>query len=484
VEVHIVNNNPETVSTDFDTSDRLFFEPMQLEDVTNILRKDNYYGVMVQFGGQNSVNLAMPIEEEIRRIGLSTEILGTSPSAMDLAEDRDRFSGLLDRLGIPTPPNSSAYSEGEAKAHAGRIGYPVLVRPSYVLGGRAMEIVHDEVELEGYMKEAVRVSRQHPVLIDSFLQSAVEIDVDAVCDGEGVLIGGIMEHIEEAGVHSGDSACVIPPQSLSESVMRRVRDYTREIALGIGVVGLINIQYAVKDDIVYVLEANPRASRTVPFVSKATGIALAKVAAKVMMGKKLSDMGLTEPVISHVAVKEVLLPFNKLPGVDTVLGPEMKSTGEVMGIDYDFGRAYYKACIAADNGLPREGNVFISVTKEQKEDLIPVAETLVQSGLVLYGTAGTVETLASRGISANLVRKVQEGSPNVIDMMRRGDVQLIINTPADKLSRQDHYQIMRSAVDYGVPYITTMQAARAAAMAIREIGLKDITIEPLSHYIG
>ncbi|MBN1194241.1 MAG: carbamoyl-phosphate synthase large subunit [Methanomicrobiaceae archaeon] len=484
VEVHIVNNNPETVSTDFDTSDRLFFEPMQLEDVTNILRKDNYYGVMVQFGGQNSVNLAMPIEEEIRRIGLSTAILGTSPGAMDLAEDRDRFSGLLDRLGIPTPPNSSAYSEGEAKAHAGRIGYPVLVRPSYVLGGRAMEIVHDEVELEGYMKEAVRVSRQHPVLIDSFLQSAVEIDVDAVCDGEGVLIGGIMEHIEEAGVHSGDSACVIPPQSLSESVMQRVRDYTRKIALGIGVVGLINIQYAVKDDIVYVLEANPRASRTVPFVSKATGIPLAKVAAKVMMGKKLSDMGLSEPVISHVAVKEVLLPFNKLPGVDTVLGPEMKSTGEVMGIDYDFGRAYYKACIAADNGLPREGNVFISVTKEQKEDLIPVAETLVQSGLVLYGTAGTVETLASRGISANLVRKVQEGSPNVIDMMRRGDVQLIINTPADKLSRQDHYQIMRSAVDYGVPYITTMQAARAAAMAIREIGRKAITIEPLSHYIG
>ncbi|KQC03242.1 MAG: carbamoyl phosphate synthase large subunit [Methanoculleus sp. SDB] len=484
VEVHIVNNNPETVSTDFDTSDRLFFEPMQLEDVINILRKDSYHGVMVQFGGQNSVNLAMPIDEEIRRIGLSTVILGTSPAAMDLAEDRDRFSGLLDRLGIPTPPNSSAYSEGEAKARAGRIGYPVLVRPSYVLGGRAMEIVHDEVELEVYMKEAVRVSRQHPVLIDSFLQSAVEIDVDAVCDGEGVLIGGIMEHIEEAGVHSGDSACVIPPQSLSESVVRRVREYTREIALGIGVVGLINIQYAVKDDIVYVLEANPRASRTVPFVSKATGIPLAKVAAKVMLGKKLSDMGLTEPVISHVAVKEVLLPFNKLPGVDTVLGPEMKSTGEVMGIDYDFGRAYYKACIAADNSLPREGNVFISVTKEQKEDLIPIAESLVQSGLVLYGTAGTVETLASRGISANLVRKVQEGSPNVIDMMRRGEVQLIINTPADKLSRQDHYQIMRSAVDYGVPYITTMQAARAAAMAIREIGRKDITIEPLSHYIG
>ncbi|NYT06092.1 MAG: carbamoyl-phosphate synthase large subunit, partial [Methanomicrobiales archaeon] len=484
VEVHIVNNNPETVSTDFDTSDRLFFEPMQLEDIINILNKDDYFGVMVQFGGQNSVNLAMPIDEEIRRLGLATSVLGTTPQAMDMAEDRDRFSQLLAALEIPTPPNSSAYSETEARSKAARIGYPVLVRPSYVLGGRAMEIVHDEVELDTYMKEAVRVSKKHPVLIDSFLQSAVEIDVDAVSDGDEVLIGGIMEHIEEAGVHSGDSACVIPPQSLSESVVRRVRDYTRQIALGLGVVGLINIQYAVKDDIVYVLEANPRASRTVPFVAKATGIPLAKLAAKVMMGKKIAEMGLSEPAISHVAVKEVLLPFNKLPGVDTVLGPEMKSTGEVMGIDYDFGRAYYKASIAADNRLPTEGNVFISVTSDQKEGLLDVARGLVESGLVLYGTGGTVDTLAENGITAHLVRKVQEGSPHVIDMIRRGEVQLIINTPADKRSRQDHYQIMRAAVDYSIPYITTMQAARAAAMAIREIGKKDITIEPLSHYIG
>ncbi len=484
VEVHIVNNNPETVSTDSDTSDRLFFEPMQLEDIVNILKKDDYYGVMVQFGGQNSVNLAMPIAEEIQRLGLPVRVLGTSPDAMDVAEDRDRFSRLLTKLAIPSPPNSSAYSEEEAREMAARIGFPVLVRPSYVLGGRAMELVHDEAELETYIKEAVRVSRKHPVLIDSFLQNAVEIDVDAVCDGSDVLIGGIMEHIEEAGVHSGDSACVIPPQSLSDSVIRQVRDYTRKLALGLGVVGLINIQYAVKNDVVYVLEANPRASRTVPFVSKATGIPLAKIAAKVMIGKNLAEIGATEREIEHVAVKEVLLPFNKLPGVDTVLGPEMKSTGEVMGIDYDFGRAYYKACTAADNTLPVRGNVFISVTDDQKEEVMPIARKLAEMGLSLYGTSGTVEFLGQCGIEANLVRKVQEGSPNVIDMMRNGGISLIINTPADKASRQDHLQIMRMAVDYGIPYITTLQAARAAAMAIDAIKREEITIEPLGHYIG
>ncbi|MCK8517463.1 carbamoyl-phosphate synthase large subunit [Methanoculleus sp. 7T] len=484
IEVHIVNNNPETVSTDADTSDRLFFEPMQLEDVVNILKKDDYYGVMVQFGGQNSVNLAMPLEEEIKRLGLKTKILGTSPDAMDAAEDRDRFSRLLTKLEIPSPANSSAYSEGEAREKARAIGYPVLVRPSYVLGGRAMELVHDETELESYIKEAVRVSRKHPVLIDSFLRSAVEIDVDAVCDGTDVLIGGIMEHIEWAGVHSGDSACVIPSQSLSPSVIARVRDYTKKIALGLGVVGLINIQYAVRNDVVYVLEANPRASRTVPFVAKATGIALAKLAAKVMVGRKLADMDIAEREIEHVAVKEVLLPFNKLPGVDTVLGPEMKSTGEVMGIDYDFGRAYYKACTAADNALPTAGNIFISVTDEQKEELLPIARKLRELGLSLYGTSGTVDFLTQNGIEANLVRKVQEGSPNVIDVMRSGGIRLIINTPADKASRQDHIQIMRAAVDYGIPYITTLQAARAAAMAIDAIKREEITLEPLQHYIG
>jgi len=484
VEVHIVNNNPETVSTDFDTSDRLFFEPMQLEDVANILKKDNYYGVMVQFGGQNAVNLAVPIEAEIRRIGLSTKILGTSPDAMDIAENRDRFSGLLDQLKIPSPPNTSAYSESEAKHKAEKIGYPVLVRPSYVLGGRAMEIVHDATELGQYMKEAVRVSRNHPVLIDSYLQNAIELDVDAVCDGEEVLIGGIMEHIEQAGIHSGDSACVIPTQSLSPAVLDQVRDHTRKIALGLGVIGLVNIQLAVKDDIVYVLEANPRASRTVPFVSKATGIPIAKIAAKVMIGKKLRDLGYREREISHVAVKEVLLPFNKLLGVDTMLGPEMKSTGEVMGIDYDFGLAFYKACISADNELPLKGNIFVSVNMEQKGEVIPIAQKLRDLGLMLYGTEGTVEYLHEAGVEAHLVRKVQEGSPNVIDMMRHGEIRLIINTPTDKQSRQDHYQIMRAAIDFGIPYITTIQAARAAALAIDAIKREKMTLEPIGHYIG
>ncbi|MDH7592918.1 MAG: carbamoyl-phosphate synthase large subunit [Methanomicrobiales archaeon] len=482
--VHIVNNNPETVSTDFDTSDRLFFEPMELEDVMNILKKDSYEGVMVQFGGQNSVNLAVPLHQEMAKAGLDTRILGTSPDAMDIAEDRDRFSLFLQRLNIPSPENASAYSEEEALEKAERIGYPVLVRPSYVLGGRAMELVHDTEEMRAYIKEAVRVSRKHPVLIDRFLQNAIEIDVDAVCDGEDVLIGGIMEHIEEAGVHSGDSACVIPSQSLSADVLAHLKDYTRRIALELGVVGLINIQYAVKEGVVYVLEANPRASRTVPFASKATGIPLAKVAAKVMIGKKLRDMDYREKSVGHVAVKEVLLPFNRLPGVDTVLGPEMKSTGEVMGIDMDFGRAFYKASISADNPLPTQGNVFLSISDEQKMEIAPIAKKLKKLGLNIFGTSGTVEFLNQIGVEAGMLRKVQEGSPNVIDMMRNGEIALIINTPTDKQSRQDHYQIMREAVDHGIPYITTIQAARAAASAIDAIKKERITIEPLSHYIG
>jgi len=485
VEVHIVNNNPETVSTDFDTSDRLFFEPMQLEDVTNILRKDHYRGVMVQFGGQNAVNLAVPLEKEMERRGIPTKILGTSPDAMDIAEDRDRFSELLKKLSIPQPPNASAHSTTEAREMAGRIGYPVLVRPSYVLGGRGMEIVHDAAELETYMtKEEFLADPQHPVLIDSFLQNAVELDVDAVCDGQDVLIGGIMEHIEQAGIHSGDSACVIPTQSLTEEVIQTVRDYTKKIALGLGVVGLVNLQLAVRDNIVYVLEANPRASRTVPFVSKATGIPIAKIAAKVMVGRKLHDLGYKERKFEHVAVKEVLLPFNKLAGVDTMLGPEMKSTGEVMGIDYDFGLAFYKACISADNELPTQGNVFISVNIEQKDDAIPIARQLKDLGLTLFGTEGTVDYLYEAGIEANLVRKVQEGSPNVLDMMRHGEIRLIINTPQDKQSRQDHYQIMRAAVDYSIPYITTLQAARAAALAIDAIKREKVTLEPISHYLN
>ena len=439
---------------------------------------------MVQFGGQNAVNLAVPLKDEIERLQLKTKILGTTPDAMDMAEDRDRFSVLLDSISVPTPPNGSAYSEKEAYITAERIGYPVLVRPSYVLGGRAMEIVHDDAELATYMREAVRVSKSHPVLIDRFLQNAIELDVDAVCDGTDVIIGGIMEHIEAAGVHSGDSACVIPPQSLSPEILADVRDYTRKIALGLGVVGLVNIQFAVQGSTVYVLEANPRASRTVPFVAKAVGIPLAKIAARVMMGARLADLPYKEMEISHVAVKEVLLPFNKLPGVDTVLGPEMKSTGEVMGIDYDFGRAYYKASIAAHNRLPKSGNVFISVSDDLKDQILPVARTFAENGLSIYATSGTVEYFTEKGIAANLVRKIAEGSPNVLDMMRAGEISLIINNFADKQSRHDHQQIMRVAVDYGTPYITTLQAAVAAAEAINSVKEENLTIEPLQHYIG
>ena len=401
---------------------------------------------------------------------------------MDIAEDRNRFSVLLEKDGIPSPANGSAYSEKEAYDIAAKIGYPVLVRPSYVLGGRAMELVHDELQLQTYIKEAVRVSNTHPVLIDRYLDNATELDVDAVCDGESVLIGGVMEHIEEAGVHSGDSACVLPTQTLTPEQVEHVKEYTRKIALSLNVIGLINIQYALHDGTIYVLEANPRASRTVPFVSKATGLPLAKIAAKVMLGKKLSELGYQEKEIKHVAVKEVLLPFSKLPGVDPILGPEMKSTGEVIGIDYDFGRAFYKASQAADNTLPLAGNVFISVTDSQKPEILPIAKKLHELGFTLYGTVGTVRYMESHGVPMSLVRKVQEGSPNIIDMIRGADVDLVINTPGDKNARQDHFQMMRATIDYSIPYVTTIFGAEAAALAIESMKNNKITIEPLSHY--
>jgi len=482
IEVHIVNNNPETVSTDFDTSDRLYFEPMQLEDVVNILRKGDYDGVIVQFGGQNSVNLAIPLQEEIKLFGLKTKVLGTTPDNMDVAEDRNRFSVLLEKDNIPSPANGSAYSEKEAFAIANKVGYPVLVRPSYVLGGRAMELVHDDLELETYIREAVRVSNTHPVLIDHYLDNATELDVDAVCDGEDVLIGGIMEDVEEAGVHSGDSACVIPTQTLTPEQIETVRDYTRKIALSLQVVGLINIQYAVHHGVVYVIEANPRASRTVPFVSKATGTPLAKIAAKVMLGKKLKNLGYKEHKIKHVAVKEVLLPFSKLPGVDPVLGPEMKSTGEVIGIDFDFGRAFYKASQAADNKLPLCGNVFISVNDEKKKDILPIAKKLAELGFNLFGTEGTVKYLAKEGLQLSLVRKFSEGSPNIVDMIHAGEIDLVINTPGDKAGRADHLNIMRATIDWNIPYETTIFGAEAAVQAIESMKKEKITIEPLSFY--
>ncbi|HNU38655.1 MAG TPA: carbamoyl-phosphate synthase large subunit [Methanothrix sp.] len=483
IEAHIVNNNPETVSTDYDTSDKLFFEPVTLEDVMNIIEKEQPYGVLVQFGGQTAINLAIPLEKEIARRGLQTRILGTSPDSIDLAEDRERFNALMNELNIPQPQAGIAYSPDEAKAVAAKIGYPVLVRPSYVLGGRAMEIVYDEAGLEVYMREAVRVSREHPVLIDDFLQDAVEIDVDAVCDGKDVLIGAIMEHIEEAGIHSGDSACMIPPQTLPGVVLEVVRDYVRKIALGLHVVGIVNLQMAYKDGTIYVLEANPRSSRTIPFVSKAVGLPLAKIAANVMIGKSLVEQGYTqEPKVPYVSVKEVLLPFDKLPGADVLLGPEMRSTGEVMGIDYNLGLAFFKAELSADNSLPVEGMVFISVKDEDKAAATVAARKLYDAGLSIIATDSTAEYLRRSGLPVVRVNKIFNGSPNVLDYIKIGEVRLIINTPTTKQSVKDGYQIRRSAVDYHVPYITTIQAAQAAADAILKAKKDQITIKALDEY--
>ena len=483
IEAHIVNNNPETVSTDYDTSDKLFFEPVTLEDVMNIIEKEKHYGVLVQFGGQTAINLAIPLEKEIARRGLKTRILGTSPDSIDLAEDRERFNKLMQELNIPQPSAGIAYSPAEAKVVAARIGYPVLVRPSYVLGGRAMEIVYDEAGLDVYMREAVRVSHEHPVLIDDFLQNAVEIDVDAVCDGKDVLIGAIMEHIEEAGIHSGDSACMIPPQTLPGVVLEVVRDYVRKTALGLGVMGIVNMQMAYKDGTVYVLEANPRSSRTIPFVSKAVGLPLAKIAANVMVGRSLREQGFTkEPKTPYVSVKEVLLPFDRLPGADVLLGPEMRSTGEVMGVDYNLGLAFFKAELSADNSLPLEGLVFISVRDDDKAAVAVAAKKLSGAGLKIIATDNTAEYLKKSGIAVEKVNKIFNGSPNVLDYMKRGEVKLIINTPTTKQSVKDGFQIRRSAVDYHVPYITTIQAAQAAADAISKAKKNQITIKSLNEY--
>ncbi len=486
IEAHIINNNPETVSTDYDTSDKLFFEPLTLEDVMNVIDRENPDGVLVQFGGQTSVNLALPLETELkRRSDIKTVIMGTSPTDIDVAEDREKFNLMMKKLGINQPDAGYATSKDQAVEIASRIGFPVLVRPSYVLGGRAMEIVYDQTDLERYMQEAVKVSPEHPILIDDFLEGAVEIDVDAVCDGKDVLIGAIMEHIEEAGVHSGDSACVIPPQSLSEEVLEKVRDYTRKIALALNVKGIVNLQMAMKDNKVYILEANPRSSRTIPFVSKAVGLPLAKIAARVIMGKSLKDQGYAsskEPAVRHVSVKEVLLPFDKLPGADPLLGPEMKSTGEVMGVDYDYGRAFFKAQLSADNLLPLTGKVFISVKDEDREQLLGVARKLKGAGIELLGTKGTADFLSDNGIEMGIVKKVHDGSPNVIDMMRRYEVALVINTPNDKLSREDSYRIRRAAVDFKVPYITTIQAAIAASDAIAAMKNGEGEVKSINQY--
>ena len=480
-EAIMVNNNPETVSTDYDISAKLYFEPLTLEDVMAIIEKEKPEGVVVQFGGQTSINLAVPLAGE------GVRILGTPHESIDRVEDRERFTKVLDKLGIPQAPYGIAKSFEDAREVAERIGYPVLVRPSYVLGGRAMEIVYDEGELEEYMKEAVRVSPEHPILVDKFLEDAIEVDVDALADGRDVYIGGLMEHIEEAGVHSGDSACVIPPQTIPEDIIETIKDYTRRLALELDVVGLINIQYAVKpgsDPSVYILEANPRASRTVPFVSKATGVPLVKMAARLMMGSTLRELGLTgEGTVEHVAVKESVFPFIKLPGVDSVLGPEMKSTGESMGIDENFGIAYYKSQLSAGMDLLTEGKVFISVRDQDKdkiEDIVRKAHELGFKIMATRGTARAVEGVAD----IEVVRKVSQGSPNIRDAILRGEVGLIINTPSGKQSADDGYLIRRMAVELGIPYVTTLAGARAALNAIEAVRLGRITVKSLGEYHG
>ncbi|NHW22794.1 MAG: carbamoyl-phosphate synthase large subunit [Archaeoglobales archaeon] len=475
-ETIMVNCNPETVSTDYDTSDRLYFEPITHEDVMNIYENEKPIGLMVQFGGQTPLNIA----EELEKSG--ARILGTSVDSIDIAEDRKRFEILMKELGIPRPPNGIAFSIEEAKEVARRIGYPVLVRPSYVLGGRAMEIVYEEKELERYITEALEVSPEKPVLIDKFLEDAIELEVDALCDGEEVYIGGIMEHIEEAGVHSGDSACVLPPVSLSEETIEKVKDYTRRIALALKVVGLVNIQYALKGDILYILEANPRASRTVPFVSKATGVPLAKIAAKLMMGVKLRDLNLKEPKMKHLSVKEAVFPFIKLPGVDPVLGPEMRSTGEVMGIDYNFGLAYYKAELGAGMKIPTSGNVLISVKDRDKPKIVPVAKRLSEFGFKIYATENTAKYLREHGIEAEIALKVSQGRPNIIDMIINGQIHLIINTPSGGRGKTEGYEIRRAAIEYSIPYVTTIPGAIAVVKAIEAVKSGNLSVKSLQEY--
>jgi carbamoyl-phosphate synthase large subunit len=476
-ETIMVNCNPETVSTDYDTSDRLYFEPLTFEDVMNIVEAERPFGVIVQFGGQTPLKLAVPLE----RAGVP--ILGTSPDSIDRAEDRGRFGELLTGLGMLAPYHGTATSIAEAIEVAHRIKYPLLVRPSYVLGGRAMEIVYSDEMLTEYMARAVKASPEHPVLLDRFLEGAIEVDVDAICDGKDVLIGAVMEHIEEAGVHSGDSACAIPPYSLDDATISTIKDMTRTLAMELSVCGLINIQFAVKDGEVYVLEVNPRGSRTVPFVSKAIGIPLAKVAAKVMTGKLLSELGVSEvQVEGRFAVKEAVMPFGRFPGVDTVLGPEMKSTGEVMGVDASFGIAYAKAQMATDFTLPLEGTIFVSVNDRYKEEIVPIARRLTDLGIRLVSTSGTAAALSEAGVPVEVVRKFHEGRPNVVDLIKNGDIGLIINTPFGRKTRSDGYEIRTAAASHGVPCITTMSAAEAVVRGIEALRETDIGVRSLQDW--
>jgi carbamoyl-phosphate synthase large subunit len=476
-ETIMVNSNPETVSTDYDTSDKLYFEPLTLEDVLNVYDQELPEGVIVQFGGQTPLNLA----EGLRAAGVP--IIGTQPESIEMAEDRKLFAAMLDKLGLRQTPSGSAISADEAIAISERIGFPVLVRPSFVLGGRAMELVYNVEDLRRYMQNAIEVSPDRPILVDRFLEDAVEVDVDCIADGETSVIGAIMEHIEQAGIHSGDSACVIPTFSLSDAVLREIAAATKAMARELNVCGLMNVQFAVKDEDVYVLEVNPRASRTVPFVSKAIGVPLAKLAAKVMTGKTLAELGFTKEIVpQHFSVKEAVFPFLRYQGRDIALGPEMKSTGEVMGIDADLGLAYAKSQMAAPPPLPKGGNVFISVKDSDKESVIPLARDFVELGFEVIATSGTRDTLAAAGIPVTKVFKLREGRPNVLDRVKNGEIHFIINTPSGKIPREDEVSIRNASLAQKIPIMTTIRAAQASANGIRSLQRSSLQVKTLQEY--
>ncbi|MEZ4579937.1 MAG: carbamoyl-phosphate synthase large subunit, partial [Desulfobacterales bacterium] len=477
IESIMVNSNPETVSTDYDTSDKLYFEPLTHEDVLHIVETEKPDGVIVQFGGQTPLNLALPLMDA------GVPIIGTSPASIARAEDRKQFQAMLNKLGLVQPPNGTARTTAEAAAVADEIGFPVIVRPSYVLGGRAMKIVYDRNDLENFTRLALAASPDHPVLIDKFLEDAVEVDVDAIADGTVTVIGGIMEHIEAAGVHSGDSACVLPPYSLKSSDIEEISAATKAMARELNVVGLMNVQYAIKDGRLYVLEVNPRASRTVPFVSKATGVPLAKLATKIMTGKTLAELGFTKEVHpAHISVKEAVLPFNRFPDVDILLGPEMKSTGEVMGIDMDFGRAYAKSQIGAGQNLPTQGAVFISVQEQDKPSALTVARQFADMGFAIVATRGTSDYFRAGGVENRLINKVSAGRPHVVDAIMNREIQFVINTGTGDKIRRDGYMIRRAALKFNIPYATTIAGARAMCTGIAAIKKKALTVAPIQAY--
>jgi len=480
-ETIMVNCNPETVSTDYDTSDRLYFEPLSLEDILEIVNVEQPTGVIVQFGGQTPLKRALDLEAN------GVPIIGTSPDMIDAAEDRERFQQMLHELGLKQPPNRTARTEADAIRLAAEIGYPLVVRPSYVLGGRAMEIVHEQKDLERYMRDAIKVSNDSPVLLDRFLNDATEVDVDALSDGRQVIIGGIMQHIEQAGVHSGDSACSLPPYTLSKEVQDELRDQTEKMAKALNVVGLMNVQFAIQDGTVYVLEVNPRASRTVPFVSKATGLPLAKVAARCMAGRSLAEQGVTREIVPpYYSVKEAVFPFNKFPGVDTILGPEMKSTGEVMGVGRSFAEAFVKSQLAGGTRLPKSSKVFISVKEQDRAKAVEVAKDLAELGFTLLATRGTGAAIEAAGLKVQIVNKVAEGRPHIVDMIKNNEVALIINTVEEKRQAiADSRSIRTSALAQRVTVFTTIEGARAACAGMHHLAeLETYALQSLHAELG